>query len=252
MRVILTENQMDILVLNEQLSMLTEAISNRKRRIRTAIKYIKNLIRLGVAVAVISTIVYESKLAPDEKEIVMQELQNMTSDETANNNDNITPVDNKTEVNSNFEEKVKAVRAYMEKILGYQNKTLNDTKLRPEALVTASEKYNFSLPLLMAAAHCESQFGSTPRAKRTNSVYSVGCYDDGRNVVSYSNPNESIVGYINLLERDYLINGKTINDLLTKGGFVNKNGDRYASDLKYEEKLSSIMKKIISTYPILK
>lgn len=104
---------------------------------------------------------------------------------------------------------------------------------------------------MLTAAHLESCFGATNRAKRTNSVFSVGAYDNGKDIVTYSDPNESIYGYIKLINNDYLINGKTINDLLRPGGFINKNGHRYASKKNYEKILRNIRNKIINTYPEL-
>ena len=133
-------------------------------------------------------------------------------------------------------------------ITNYNN---SSTDLTPQALVQASEKYSFDLPLLMAAAHLESCFGATNRAKRTNSVYSVGAYDNGKDIITSSHPNQSIEGYIRLLNNDYLINGKTIEDLLKPGGFINKNGKRYASKKNYENLLKSVRNKIIQQYPEL-
>jgi len=39
--------------------------------------------------------------------------------------------------------------------------------------------------------------------------------------------------------------------LLVPNGFVNINGDRYASNAKYEREVKNIMNRIIKMYPIL-
>lgn len=150
-----------------------------------------------------------------------------------------------------FNAKVNACRDYMEKALINNGYSVTSTKLKPETLVRASQKTGFDLPFLLAAAHQESCFGATPRSHRTNSVFSVGSYDDGRNVVNYSDPNESVEDYIRLLKKDYLVNGKTINDLLKPNSFVNFDGKRYAQDRKYEQRINSIRNRIIKNYPEL-
>ena len=131
-----------------------------------------------------------------------------------------------------------------------QGYTMNSTGLKPETMVKVCEEKGFSLPFMMAAAHLESCFGATNRARKTNSVFSVGSYDNGKNVVTYSDPNDSVADYVDLLERRYL-DGKTLNDLLRPGGFIDKDGHRYASNPKYERQLSSIINKIKNKYPEL-
>ena len=49
----------------------------------------------------------------------------------------------------------------------------------------------------------------------------------------------------------YLIDGKTIYDLMTPGKFVNELGKRYAQDPNYENKIKSIRNRIIKMYPEL-
>lgn len=231
MKIVLTEEQVKNIVLTEQVSkMLSESIVSD---FNLACKQVKKLIMSGVATGVILSAINMMEIPTEQKE----ELADIVKIEQQDT--------------SVLDNKVEACTKYMEKALSNQGFKINDTKLSPRALVLASEEYSFDLPLLMAAAHLESCFGATNRAKRTNSVFSVGSYDNGKNVVTYSDPNESIDGYISLINNDYLINGKTINDLLKPGGFVNKNGHRYASKKNYEKLLRSIRNKIISQYPEL-
>lgn len=231
MKIVLTEEQVKNIVLTEQVSkILSESIVTD---FNLACKQVKKLIMSGVATGVILSAINMMEIPTEQKE----ELADIVKIEQQDT--------------SVLDAKIEACTKYMEKALFNQGFKINDTKLSPRALVLASEEYSFDLPLLMAAAHLESCFGATNRAKRTNSVFSVGSYDNGKNVVTYSDPNESIDGYITLINNDYLINGKTINDLLKPGGFVNKNGHRYASKKNYEKLLRSIRNKIISQYPEL-
>ena len=231
MKIVLTEEQVKNIVLTEQVSeILSESIVTD---FNLACKQVKKLIMSGVATGVILSAINMMEIPTEQKE----ELADIVKIEQQDT--------------SVLDNKIEACTKYMEKALSNQGFKINDTKLSPRALVLASEEYSFDLPLLMAAAHLESCFGATNRAKRTNSVFSVGSYDNGKNVVTYSDPNESIDGYISLINNDYLINGKTINDLLKPGGFVNKNGHRYASKKNYEKLLKSIRNKIISQYPEL-
>lgn len=149
-------------------------------------------------------------------------------------------------------EKISAVRDFMHKSVKSQGYKVENIKLEPEAIVDMCERNNFSIPFTLAVAKLESCFGQTPRAKRTNSIFSVGSYDNGKDVYMFSTQNESIEHFINLIKKDYLINGKKeISDILAQNGFVNKNGDRYATNQKYESQIKIIMKKISKTYPIL-
>lgn len=149
-------------------------------------------------------------------------------------------------------QKVEACKAYMEWAMKNQGYNWSTTKLTPEAIVTACEENDFSIPFTLAIANLESCFGQTPRSKKTNSVFSVGLHDDGKNICTYKTQNESIVPFIDLIKSKYLINGeKTLNDLLAYGGFVSRTGHRYASNLQYEHQVKSIMNRIIKMHPIL-
>jgi hypothetical protein len=154
-------------------------------------------------------------------------------------------------VDTTFQTKVEACREYMETALKNQNYSWESTDLKPETLVKASMEENFDLPFLMAVAHQESCFGATPRAQRTNSVFSEGSWDNGKNTVTYSDPNESVYGYIDLMNRSYIVNGKSLFDLLVPGEFVNGIGKRYASDVNYEHKIKSLRNRILQKYPEL-
>lgn len=239
MKLFLTETQIDKLVLFEQASFLLNETICEHKTLENVKKTIKLMIIGGMSLASVIFAINQTKLSDDIKEYLKTFAEEEVAEEDTLAND---PV---------FLEKIDAVEAYMRMALANQNFSMDDTQLSAEAIVRASYNYNFDLPLLMAAAHLESCFGATPRARRTNSVYSVGCYDNGKNAVIYNHPNDSIIGYINLINNDYLVDGKTINDLLKPGKFVNMHGKRYASAKNYENKLRKIRNKIKQNYPIL-
>ena len=153
-------------------------------------------------------------------------------------------------VDPNFKEKVEALTAYMETAAKNQRYDPNAILITPEAMIKACNQTNFDLPLLIAQAHLESCFGLTPRARRTNSVFSVGSYDSGKNAATYSSQDACILPYINLMKDNYL-RDRSVDDLLKPGAFVNGQNMRYASDKTYENKVKSIRNRIISKYPIL-
>ena len=98
--------------------------------------------------------------------------------------------------------------------------------------------------MLSAQAHLESHFGVTNRAQKTNSIFSVGAYDDGRDIVRYKTKDDSVEAYIKLMNNDYLSN-KSVNQLISNKGFVNSNGDRYASNKNYERDIRATMNGIV-------
>jgi hypothetical protein len=78
-------------------------------------------------------------------------------------------------------------------------------------------------------------------ASKTNSVWNVGAFDDLsyseiHKKHAFSNSNQSIEPYLELLTTKYLFGNKTEQDLLKS--FVSKDGKRYASSQNYEALLS--------------
>lgn len=144
-------------------------------------------------------------------------------------------------------QKVEEVENLMKFVAETNGRDPKTIKLSAENIVNMCEKHNFSLPLLLAQAHLESHFGTTSRARRTNSVFSIGSYDDGRNVYKPSTQDESVENYILTIKRYYLAD-KTLDELLSNGGFVNNKGQRYASDRKYEQKIRQTMNGLIKTH----
>ena len=148
----------------------------------------------------------------------------------------------------NILNKEKLVKEYISNILSKHGKTLSDLRFNPDNLVLASYQYDYDLPLLLAQLQMESHFGTTKRAQRTNSMFSVGAYDNGKDVVKYSNQDASIIPYIKLIKKDYMFDGQKDVDQILQN-FVNHDGNRYASNPNYESDLAKTRKSIISKYP---
>jgi hypothetical protein len=248
MKIILTEAQINTLTQIEQASnILSESIfkPNRLNKMKTLVK---RMLYGGIAAASVIAAINKQNIPEEEKEVLTQIVLNNSVEDSIEN----TKEEPIKDTNDNhYQDMVKAVEEYMIYALKNQGYTLNSTDLKPETLVKVSIESGIDLPFIMAAAHQESCFGATPRAKRTNSVFSEGCYDNGKNVVTYKDANDSVYGYVKLLKNSYLVNGKTIMDLLKPGKFVNGVGNRYASDKKYESKVNSIRNRIIKMHPIL-
>lgn len=232
-KIILTESQTEYILTEERLARLLQESLNESKNFEDLKKKIKKALAMGVTVAAIIGAIQKLDIPNSLKTELANEARMEMYDTTG------------------FAKKVKDVEAYMKFALGNQGYSMGSTKLKPETLVAASMKTGFDLPFLMAAAHQESCFGATPRAQRTNSVFSVGSFDNGKDYNTYADPNDSVADYIDLLQRRYLVDGKTPLDLLSPGSFVNDIGKRYASDKGYEGKIKYLRNLIIKKFPDL-
>ena len=240
-KVFITESQLKQVVMQEQYENFLVQQLNESLDFNVLKKKIKRALLAGVTASVILGAV--SKL--DINDVEKHQLEQMVNTEMVQNS-------TETQNDSIHQQKIEACKAYMEWAMKNQGYDWSTTKLTPEAIVDICEENNFSIPFTMAIANLESCFGQTPRSKRTNSVFSVGSYDNGKNVCTYSTPDESIAPFINLIKKDYLQDGeKTLDDLLVTNQFVNMNGHRYAKNPQYEGQIKSIMNRIIKMYPIL-
>lgn len=241
--VILTENQLMLLLQERAVARLLQESTGSPERIKVLKNTVLKFLAGGMAATAVLLAIESSNLPANNKQELSQAVRE--------HEDSMRHSRMQRTMDSIYAEKVNECRKYMEWALKNQGYTLESTKLRPETLVKASITHSFDLPFLMAVAHQESCFGATPRARRTNSVFSEGSYDNGHNAVKYNDPNESVYGYINLMENDYLIGGKSLSDLLIPGGFINYNGHRYASDRNYENKIKYLRNRIVKEYPNL-
>ena len=123
-------------------------------------------------------------------------------------------------------------------------------------LVELCDKYNVDVRLVLAQAHLESHFGTLGIASKTNSIFNVLAFD-GRSADDmnkkghgYSHPDHSIEPYLILLNKKYLVGGKTEKDLLHK--FVDVDNKRYASNPNYEDQLIGIYDRMNEQTDIVK
>lgn len=151
-----------------------------------------------------------------------------------------------------FKDRVSAVNNEIERILTIRGLSMDDLGFDTEYLVLSCNIYDFDIPLLLAQARQESQFGTTPRARRHNSMFSVGAWDNGSNRAKYQSQNDAIADYIRIMQEDYLDGGLlSAEDILKDGKFVNFDNKRYASDRNYEKKLRGIRNAILKNHPCL-
>lgn len=242
-KVILTESQIANIRQVENAVYVLEESLRASRKIDNLKNTVKKLLYAGVAATAIIAAINKQDILQSDKDVLIQTV--------LNGGKSAEEIRLAAERDSIYNAKVKAVDEYMKYALDNQGFSAQSTRLDAETLVRACDSSGFDLPFVMAAAHLESCFGATRRAQLTNSVFSEGCWDNGKNKVRYSDPNESVYGYIDLLKRSYLVNGKTLKDLLIPGKFVNGLGKRYASDKNYERKLKNVRNRIISMYPEL-
>jgi len=92
------------------------------------------------------------------------------------------------------------------------------------------------LNLALSQAQFESAMGMKGRSPQTN-PYNVGEFDEGTKQ-TFETTQEGVSAYYDLMAKDYL-NDKSPDDLLKN--FVNKDGNRYASNKGYEKGLKEQM-----------
>lgn len=124
--------------------------------------------------------------------------------------------------------------------------------LKGNNLVEECIRFDINILLPLSQGVCESHFGTKGLAKKTNSVWNVGAFDDYlykeiNSHYKFDNPTASIEAYLKLLKNRYL-NGKTEEELLEN--FVDINGKRYASAENYERVLQKQWEEIQQTTKI--
>ena len=130
----------------------------------------------------------------------------------------------------------------------YIDSVAPDNGLNGIKLFELCDKYGVDVRFAMAQAQVESHFGTTGMAAKTNIVWNVRTYDGDtledikRRKATFKHPDESIEPYLLLLVNDYLVNGKTEEDMFIN--FVNYDNKRYASNTKYEDMMVSVYNRI--------
>lgn len=155
----------------------------------------------------------------------------------------------------NYHEKVAAVEDYI--ITAFTRyghpERLKNLDVTAEDFVRVAYEEDIDLPLLLAAAWLETMMGTSGVCvtRGTNSMYSVGAWDDGTTRKYYDSKVESMRHYAQIIKNDYL-QGRDVDTLLKDGNFVNKDGFRYASNPNYERNLRNIRNKILKKYEVLR
>lgn len=232
MRILITEAQAAFLLEQSQIQILTETL-NEDLRFKALLCKVKQALMGGMAAVAVIAAIDKLDIGQDVKDSLIEVVEEMED----KNNDA-------------HDKKVQAIKdcfAYYCNLKGYDPEKI---KLSPEKMIEVCDKYNFDLPLMLAQAKLESFFGFGNRCQKTNSVWSVGSYDNGKNAVTYSNVNDSIEPYVKIMTNEYL-NDKTVDELLKDNCFKNYLGHRYASNPNYERTLRAIRNGIKSRFPDL-
>jgi uncharacterized membrane protein (UPF0127 family) len=105
--------------------------------------------------------------------------------------------------------------------------------------------YEYPLDLLLTQGQMETKLGKTLKSK--HNYFNVGNTDSGA-TKDFPSAKDSVSNYMNLMYNDYLAKGeKSPEELLKPKGFVNYQGNRYASAPDYEAALAK-QKAYISGY----
>lgn len=127
-----------------------------------------------------------------------------------------------------------------------------ESQLSPEFLVKKCLEYETDIIFVLSQALLESHFGTKGKAAKTNSVWNVGTYDNGKILYRYKTADESLEPYLKLIKEKYLITvtnrGDTIykdlGHLIQDKGYVNYDGRRFASARGYENGMRKLMVKM--------
>lgn len=136
----------------------------------------------------------------------------------------------------------------------YIKKIAPRSKVKAERVVELSLKHNFDITLLLAQAHLEGHFATAGRPARTNSMFGVGAYDNGKDLYKYKDPNESIEPYIILMKERYIKEADKYDpDVVTKlarRNFRSRHGHLYAQNQNYGAAVSRLVSEIERAYTI--
>jgi hypothetical protein len=165
-------------------------------------------------------------------------------------------IDNKIEISAEDEENFTmldlSTSSDVQKYSDICDKFINNQKynllnitgnMMTQGAVNAYNKYGTYVPPELALAQLKIEGGfvgnQNARPIATKNPFNVGNVDDGSNV--YHNSIQSGINvYYDLVARSYLGRGKSTTSLLSN--FVNRSGNRYASDPNYEYKVQKFVK----------
>ena len=164
-------------------------------------------------------------------------------------NDNVVIIENAYDPGLERQQKMDSLRTeIVSEIDKYIVGIAPKTKVDSELMFDLCDMYEVDVRFVMTQGQIESHYATAGTAAKTNSIFNVGAYDghsaerQRRNGFGFDHPNESIEPYLILLTQEYLVNGKTVHDLMKN--FVNYQGLRYASSPTYENTVKSVYNRI--------
>lgn len=114
----------------------------------------------------------------------------------------------------------------------------------------AMEVYNntgkyIPVDFALAQGQAEDLYGreskwKSPKYDSLSNPFNIGVYDKIGPTRFYKTPYQGALAYYGTLANQYLVNGKTHEDLLKPGNYTNSAKDRYASRPDYEQYVSGI------------
>mgnify|MGYP002508383827 CR=1 FL=1 len=143
-----------------------------------------------------------------------------------------------TEMNQLTYDSLKSV--LVEQVNSYIQQCAPTSALDGLVVVNNCIYYDIDICFVLAQGEIESHFGTKGLGSKINNVFNVGVFD-GKSIYEIDkkykpdHPNESIGLYLELLTTNYLV-GKVEEDLMQN--YVDKNGNRYASNPDYESMFS--------------
>jgi len=135
-----------------------------------------------------------------------------------------------------------------EEVEKYINSIASTSCLNALTIVEACDEYDIDIIFVLAQGQIESHYGTKGIAAKTNSVFNVHSFDGvsaeqiKQSGKGYKHPDFSVRPYLDLLQRRYLVDGKTERDMFNS--FVDADGKRYASAENYEQSLMNTYLKI--------
>lgn len=115
--------------------------------------------------------------------------------------------------------------------------------------VMAFERYQKYIPPELSLGQLAAEGGLSKDSKDipifTNNPYNIGNTDEAVRLKKYKyfpTKQDGVNAYFKLIATNYLVKGKTANDLINN--FVNKNGNAYASGGEYEKLVASVAKEV--------
>ncbi len=139
------------------------------------------------------------------------------------------------EINSpDFIEYAKKADLYLEREI-FKGTSIKGKELAKAAQIAFVTTGHF-IPVEFALAQLQFEsMGGTKGRSAKNNPFNVGEFDDGT-TLTFNEPQEGLNAYFGLIAQDYLGDHNTLDGLLSDG-FINKSGNRYASDPEYEQKI---------------